>query len=1135
MSRGMKKVSPMSFAWLFALCGLLAGPMAPTAMAQEVSASVTGVVTDPSGAVIVNAAVTARDLDRGSVYLTQTNEAGIYFYPRIPSGRYELKYEAQGFKTATRSDIALEVNQRARLNLTMEVGAVAESIEVTGEVPLLQTDTTIVGSTITSNNLSNAPIRSRNYIVLTLLAPGVTTTNPAGFLNDQRTAGGGRPYVNGNRKEANNFLLDGIDNNQVSDNLTSYQPNLDAISEVKMITNNASAEFGNFQGGIVNVTIKSGTNQPHGSWFHFFRNEKLNANAWSRNWTLGPDGKSLPRGFSRYNSFGGTYGGPVYIPKVINGKDKLFFFVDYMGLRRPTPPTIGTPTVMAPEFRRGDFSMLLNPASHPDLAGRQPLQIYNPLSLNDQGQRQPFLNNQIPLSLQSPVARNLFSDQTLYPLPINNRLRQNYLASSSNRLNLDQGDLRVDAKPSQRDDVSVRYAHSVQALPGFNTFPLAFDTFNNSPFKAGVVNWTRTLSPTLVNEARVGVNRIVLHNGGLDKGHPDLNQKLGIQGVNSTGLLGIGFPNSFTGGIGSSNIGTQTLFANATFHYADNLAIIRGRHSMKTGFNILRQRMNTFYAGNNGRIGFMNFNGQFTAQTSAQTGWSDADFFLGLPSNLGRGLTSGTWGHRKTIWGFYFQDDWRITNTLTLNVGLRWEYHTPLIEVKDRQSNFEPYSGKLLLAGLDGNSRALYNPFKKDFQPRIGFAWQPGFLARFVLRGSYTISSFMEGTGTNLRLPLNPPFNFEYEAIYSQPQFNLPPSNAEQGLTALRPADPYRGANIRLWDPQVRPANTQQWNLTMERQFGDIVGTVGYVGQHGTHLVVPMPYFQRTLQGVNVLPNGTRQPITTPSPFLSGNPQLAAIAQISGTGTGANQQYHGLQATVRKRMSRGLEFQGAYTFSKGMSDAIGYYGEGGQSASQSAYWQNLYDQRGEWGPTYFDARQMFTLSHVWDLPVGKGRTLGRSMHPVLNQIVGNWQLAGILTLRSGFPLTIQGPNNSGTNSRGPRAGVAAGRAGGNTLGQVGLRSRWFDTASYRQPLAGEFGDVGLGTERGPGLASYDISIQKEFPIGERFRLEFRAEFFNLTNTPIFSSPNRAVQSPTFGELAGAQGERQGQLGLRLTF
>ncbi len=253
-------------------------------LGQEVSAGITGRITDPSGAAIVGAAVTARDSQRGTEWPTQTNAEGVFAFPRIPVGTYDLKVEATGFKTATRPGILLELNQRARVDISLEIGAVTESIEVVGAAPLLNTDTTIVGSVLTSSSIVHAPLMSRNFIALTLLAPGVTTTDPAAFMSGLRTAGGGRPYVNGNRKEANNFLLDGIDNNHTSDNLTAYQPNLDAIQEVKMITNNASAEFGNFQGGVVNLTIKSGTNQLHGTAFEFLRNDKLNANSWARNW-----------------------------------------------------------------------------------------------------------------------------------------------------------------------------------------------------------------------------------------------------------------------------------------------------------------------------------------------------------------------------------------------------------------------------------------------------------------------------------------------------------------------------------------------------------------------------------------------------------------------------------------------------------------------------------------------------------------------------------------------------------------------------------------------------------------------------------------------------------------------------------
>src|SRR6478609_2904509 len=287
--------------------------------AQEVSAGITGRVTDPSGSAIVGAAVTAKDQDRGTEWPTSTNEDGIYAFPRIPVGKYSLKIEAKGFKTSLQSDLVLELNQRARLDVAMQVGGITETVTVSGEAALLQTETTQVGSVISAETIVNTPLISRNPIALTLLAPGVTTPNPAGFNSGQRTTGGGRPYVNGNREESNNFLLDGVDNNQTSDNLTSYQPNLDAIAEFKMITNNASAEFGNFQGGIVNVIIKSGTNQFHGNLIEDLRNDKLNANNWGSNWHTNP---TVPRPPLRWNQFGGTVGGPIF-------KNKLFFFADY--------------------------------------------------------------------------------------------------------------------------------------------------------------------------------------------------------------------------------------------------------------------------------------------------------------------------------------------------------------------------------------------------------------------------------------------------------------------------------------------------------------------------------------------------------------------------------------------------------------------------------------------------------------------------------------------------------------------------------------------------------------------------------------------------------------------------------------
>lgn len=1092
----MRKASLIAI--VFTCAGVLPVP------AQETSASITGRVTDPSGAAIVDAQVTARDQQRGTVWPTRTNVDGMYAFPRIPVGTYEVRIEAPGFKTFVQPDVTLELNQRARIDAAMEVGEVAERVEVTGEAPLLQTETTQVGTVVTSTTIVNAPLISRNFVQLTLLAAGVTATDPSSFINDRRTTGGGRPYVNGNRKEANNFLLDGVDNNQTSENMTSYQPNIDAIQEFKMITNNASAEFGNFQGGIVNVTIKSGTNEFHGSVFEFLRNDKLNANNWERNY------KGDPRSALRFNMFGGTLGGPII-------RDRLFFFTDYQGTRRANPGSTATISVIPAEFRQGDFGRLLT---------EQGIQIYDPYSTDSNGIRQPFPDNQIPLQLMNPVARNLFNSPELYPLPINSDLRLNYFNRSNGYVNSDQGDIKLDWRPSNADLFTVRYSHGRQDTPSVNTFPLYYNSFNTSPFKAGVINWTRTISPSTVNELRLGVNYILLNNGGADKGLGNLAQQLGIQGV-PTGLMELAFNNGYANTIGNANVGTQQLFANTTYQVSDNLTVMKGRHMMKMGGQMLRQHMNTFYAGNNGRTGFIRFNGQYTsgpnANSPASRGFAEADFFLGYPFRLGRGLQTGTWGHRKTIYGFYFQDDWRATDTLTLFLGLRWEYHTPLVEVKDRQSNFDPFTGKLLLAGKDGNSRALYEPFKRDWQPRVGFAWTPAFLGKkTVVRGAYTISSFMEGTGTNLRLPMNPPFNTEFEAIYEgQVEFG---STTDQGLTVLRSSDPYKGVNIRLWDPFVRPAHTQQWNLTVEQQLpASNVLTVAYVGQKGTHLIVPMPYFQKRL-----LPNGQVEP----SPYLAQNPDLKTIAQVSGTESNGNQRYDSLQVTLRKRFSHGLEYQLAYTWSHGMSDAIGYYGEGGQAGNQSAYWQNLYDRKAEWGPTYFDVRHSMVFSYVYDLPFGKGKMFGNAWDPVVSHILGNWQMGGILSLHTGFPLTITGTDRSGTTSRGARAD----RVGdGKGERKVGRDAKWFDTSAFRQPAAGTFGNSGVGVVRGPGLAHFSMSIQKYFPLTEKYRLEFRSEIYNLTNTPIFQSPVRSVASATFGEISSAQGERNIQLGLKLYF
>jgi Carboxypeptidase regulatory-like domain/TonB dependent receptor/TonB-dependent Receptor Plug Domain len=1100
---------------LVALSLLILGAI--SLVAQEVSAGITGRVTDPSGSAVVGATVKVKDLDRSTEFPTTSNEDGIYAFPRVPNGRYSLTVESKGFKTYVNPGFTLEVNQRARIDVAMEVGAISESIQVTGEAVALQTDTTQVGSTIASSQIDHTPLISRNPVALTLLTAGVTTPDPASFNSGQRSTGGGRPYVNGNREESNNFLLDGVDNNFTSDNLVAYQPNPDAIEEFKLITNNASAEFGNFQGGIVSVVLKSGTNQFHGDVFEYFRNDKLNANNWGNNWN------GVPRGPIRWNQFGGTAGGRLI-------KDKLFFFADYQGLRRASPTQISKTTVLPMAWRQGDFSSLLS-ASGPFSVGKV-IQLYNPFSLDaTTGTRAPFAGNIIPTSLLSPAAFKLVNNLSLYPAPQTTTVStSNYSYAAASALNSDQGDFKLDWRPEEKDYFTSRYSKGRQDNPGINTMPLFYNSFNVSPFQNGVINWTRTFSPRVVNEFRFGVNNVLLYNGGADKGLGDIGLSNGIAAA-GPGLLSLqGF--SYAAALGNANIGAQQIFANTTFHYADNLTLIRGRHMMKMGGNVLREWVNVFYAGNNGRSGYIAFNGRFTGANAINPTVTigEADFMLGLPDDLGRGLQSGSWGHRSTIWGFYFQDDYRVSNNLTLNLGLRWEYQTPWVEVENRQVNFGMFSGTQYNAGQSGcpysDCRALYNNFKKDFQPRIGFAYTPDMLSKkLVFRGSYTISSYLEGTGTNLRLPLNPPLEQEFESNYNIAGANyvLPGSTLDQGLSKINPKDPFAGATIRLWDPNVRPAIVQQWNATAEYEFkGGNVLTVGYVGQHGTHLMVAMPYFQ------NQIVNGA----VVQGPYLTAI--RGQIGQISGTCSCAKQKYNALQTTLRKRFSMGLEYQVAFTYSRGMSDSIGYYGQGGQAGSQSAYWQNLYNQQSEFGPTYFDEKFNFVPSFVYQLPFGHGRKMGSAWNRGVDAILGGWNVGGIYTAHTGFPLTIKlASDASGTGARSDRAQVVGTPHDPHV---VGPGNSWLDLSAYATPALHTFGNAGVGVVRGPGMSRFDFSLSKDFHVTEHKMFQLRGEAFNLFNSPIFLSPaSQTITSTLFGQIRSSEGERNMQIVAKFYF
>jgi hypothetical protein len=1065
------------------------------AHAQTFTATMTGTVTDPQGSSVPNVKVVATNQGTKLEYSAQTSDSGVYTIPFLPAGSYILTVEASGFKKLVSNEIKLEVNQTARADLQLTVGGVNEVVNVSDVAAILQTENVTVGNVITGNTTVNLPLNGRNFQQLTLLVPGAVSPNPGAFNNSSLQNGQGRPYVNGNREQGNAFLLDGVSVDETIDNRIGYKPNVDAIAEFRVETSNSSSEFGNVTGATVNATIKSGTNEFHGNVFDFFRNDALDANIWANN-RNGAAKQKL-----RQNIFGGTFGGPVI-------KNKLFFFTDYQGTVRRTGGG-ATANVAPAEWRAGDLSSLLTLAT--------PIYVRDPLrtgACSAADRTACFPGNIIPANrIVNPAAKALFGNAALYPLPSRiDPTTKVGIFNTTNAAKLDghQFDVKIDARATDRDNISARYSFAnfeERDVKGVLPVTLTAKSFNRPQNIA--LNWTHTFSPTLVNEARVGFNRAVFITDSLDwAGLGNGNATFGIPGTQAVaGLSAIALGNGLSG-IGGRVV-TEDNVTN-TFHYSDNLSMSRGRHFFKMGGQLQRYQQNRFYPGNNGLLGGFTYDGKYT-------GAAVADFMLDLLSNksIGSvgGLNRGTWGHRQNRMGFFFQDDWKIKNNLTINLGMRWEYTSPVVEVKDRQANFELYTGRQLFAGQNGNSRALYEPFKKGFEPRVGFAWTPTYFKnRLVVRGGYGITQFMEGTGSNLRLPLNPPFFSEADVTYDP---NVP-GTLTTGFTDVIVRDKPFGL-IRVWDPNLRPQFTQQFNLTLEYELTKSMSvTAGYVGNNATHLVAPTDYNQ-PLPGPSGVAPSAWAPVQQRRPLALFS-DLDDVTQISGTGSWGVSRYNALQVSLRQRLARGAEFLASYTLSKTLTDNLGYYGSGGVAA-QSAYSYNQYNQHGlNYGLAFFDATHNFTWSGTYELPVGKGRSFGSDLHPVVNAVLGGWNLNSIVQFRSGFPLTITtGLDRTFQN---PRGGQKPNLVGDPKPSDQSL-TKWINSAAFAAAPDGAFGNSPVGVMRSPGYANWDFGVGKKFYVKEHQFVDFRAEFFNFTNHPSFSPPARDFNAPnTFGVITG---------------
>ena len=1089
------------------------------ASAQVITGTITGTVTDATGAVAPNTKITATGVATGVQTMATTNQSGIYTLPFLSAGDYTITAENSGFKKTVNGPFKLEVNQTARVDVALQIGNVTESVEVRDSVPTLQTESTQTGQVLDNKRLTDLPLNGRNIVSAMLLVPGAVQTNPGSVNTATRFSG--RAFVNGNREQTNNFLLDGVDVNDSMDNRIGYTPSVDALQEVQVMTGNGSSEFGNSAGAVVNMTIRSGTNKTHGSLFEFLRNDNLDANTFFANQNLAVP-KEKQRRKLEQNMFGGTLGGAIK-------HDKLFYFVNYEATqRRDSGPSLAS---VAPlDWRNGDVSRLTQA-------------IVDPATCTTVGARvcQPFPNKQIPLARIVGPAKVIFADPSLYPLPNSVGtgalgVSNNYSGSAANFLKNNQGDAKLDWKSSEKDNFMFRFSQGYYTDGTLRpVLPTSAAGVKEAPTKGAVLAWTRSVNASIVNDFRFGYTRTDIVDTFADPFGTQAggNAKIGIPGSQ----LSPGF-SSLGPGEGLSGIGTAGVLSDGRDHkysISETMTWSKNRHFLRFGVNGVRYQQNRFYSGNNGALGSFGYSATYS-------GSSLVDFLLDQVSTKGKGQGDGRrWGQRHWRFGTFFQDDYKVSNNLTLNLGLRWEYTQPLTEVNDLQANIDLTTGKLQLAGKNGNSRALYNPYYKQYMPRLGFAYSPDmFKKKLVVRGAYGITSFLEGTGVNLRLPLNPPNFFESNQIYD---LTTGAGSARAGFNDLPGFTGILAGNIRTWDPNLRPQFTQQFNITSEYQFtNNLVVSAGYVGQRATHTIVARDSNQPLPGPSSVIPTQwasaqTRRPLYAVDPLVT----TTATTESSG-----RMKYDSLQMTAAKRYSMGVDFNLSYTFSKTKNDALGFFGAGGVNA-EGAYWQNANDRIGNYGVAAWDARHNLTFSSNMEVPFGKGRKFGSSTNKIANTVLGGWSLGYVMQGRTGFPVTI---STTGQSQQAPRGTQRPNQLRESVLGDQTIQ-KWFGTGNvyecaqgvddgkcaYQRPALGTFGNSPIGTERMPKFFNVDVSLAKSFTIREGHSITFRSEFYNLPNMTMFGPPGRDVSSPTTLGLITSQANnaRNIQLSLKYRF
>ena len=1151
---------------LHTLLGLAASLLVPSAIFAQTSAgTISGLVTDTSGAVIPGVAVEVTDIDRNVTFETSTNEAGFYLVAPLPPGDYRITAESEGFRGYILEPFPIATQQKAGLDIELELGRVTESITVEGTAQLIEATNSTLSGVVENRQIMDLPLNGRNVYSLAVLTPGVFTRDPARGKFREGFHSIGIFQVNGGRDSSNMIMMDGVpvtmNSNTNNMNANSALPTIEGIEEFRIQTNSYSAEYGRSGGGVLTMTTKSGTNELHGTAFNFLRNNKMDSN----NFFANRAGNDL--GTFQRNEFGFSVGGPII-------KNRTFFFEAYEGRRQRTQAVrlLTLPTALQ---RAGDFSETLNTSG-------EVRTIYDPFSTTPDPARSgeffrtPFADNRIPDSMMDPVALATASYYGAEPnvpgQPFTGR--NNFQFAGGRPNNSNRNVFKVDHMLGQDQRIFVRHTvlDVVSSAPELWEGPGCPDGgcfTNNEALNNGALSYTNTLTPTSLLSLRYGFARSILDRGSWFQDFSP--SELGLPKNLENGADLLVFPEFNIAEMTAPGLRHHWNFRSANMSHTLNATYSRviGSHVLKAGgewrvnlINHMQASWQMFYRFTSGMT-----QGPDPRRVSANAGFGYASFLLGT-GDSGRINNRIRPAFSSKSFGGYIQDDWKVSRKLTLNIGVRWDAETGLTERYDRFSIFDPdvrspladASGLDLRGGwrfpgvdLPTGGRNLRNPEWNNFAPRLGLAYQA--FSGTVVRIGYGMFFAMAPWGANY-YPTSPfatttPWLASLDGVTPNnllrdpmPDGVILPPGASGGMLAGN------GLNANGPIPSLmRTPYNQQWNFTIAQQFGPRTAVeVAYAGNKGTHIpfrngwqmdqldpvhinpdsgildLVDNPLHGLVPAGVMSRPRVQRGQLLTPYPQYPG-----AVASAPGWG---NTSYHSLQAKFTKRFDGGGNAVVAYTFSKLISD-------GSDNAWTSALWRNYYCRRCDRSISPYDQRHRLITSYTYELPFGKGKRFGRGWTGPLNAILGQWQVNGIMTLNSGLPLRFSVPGNTSFSF--------GGRQYPDTTGQNAkiehnnfdpTEQTWFDTDQFSIPERFTFGNLGRvhPNLRADFVESLDLSIFKSFQFGDRVTTQFRAEWFNSMNHPIFNNPGTQVGRGGFGRIASqANLPRQTQLALKIIF